>query len=390
MVIVRHRYRHRWPLTSCFPVSKKRPGPPASFIHQAFKSRWTWVRGQVCCQYHLFYSKRLAHSLGKSYSYLTVAWCVRLWNAQTSYWQFERQRFAISTTTLIPLHLQSVDGKTLLALHIEEWQVSHLRGIGDWKLWSWLGLKICSALVSFGKQSMLQHFLDSIHTALLRFGVLSTWMAKRRQYHLMARRWSDALKPFKSFSRDLYRLLDTVYLQLTSHEDEYAVKEIVCKTQVCAVELCAIYRFVVLYCSLGSPWCPVCVPGGTAKRAFRRLFTEEVSCTLQTTDLENDQTFPGIVCREISSLAVICCPLCHQPPGLAKLEEKAHLAGLRASDWTRSNGALRLFEGWQWWHMAQAKEALQYTLPCTILYCVRFFVEAGRPECSISLIYYGI
>ena len=181
MVIVRHRYRHRWPLTSCFPVSKKRPGPPASFIHQAFKSRWTWVRGQVCCQYHLFYSKRLAHSLGKSYSYLTVAWCVRLWNAQTSYWQFERQRFAISTTTLIPLHLQSVDGKkTLLALHIEEWQVSHLRGIGDWKLWSWLGLKICSALVSFGKQSMLQHFLDSIHTALLRFGVLSTWMAKQK------------------------------------------------------------------------------------------------------------------------------------------------------------------------------------------------------------------
>lgn len=91
------------------------------------------------------------------------------------------------------------------------------------------------------------------------------------------------------------------------------------------------------------------MPGGTAKRAFRRLFTEEVSCTLQTTDtdLKNDQTFPGIVCREISSLAVICCPLCHQPPGLAKLEEKAHLAGLGASDWTRSNGALRLFKGWQ-------------------------------------------
>ena len=38
--------------------------------------------------------------------------------------------------------------------------------------------------------------------------------------------------------------------------------------------------------------------------------------------------------------------------------------------------------------MAQAKEALQYTLPCTILYCVRFFVEAGRPpECSFLLIY---
>ena len=89
------------------------------------------------------------------------------------------------------------------------------------------------------------------------------------------------------------------------------------------------------------------MPGGTAKRAFRRLFTEEVSCTLQTTDadLKNDQTFPRIVCREISSLAVICCPLSHQPPGLAKLAEKARLAGLRASDWTRSYGTLRLFKG---------------------------------------------
>ena len=71
------------------------------------------------------------------------------------------------------------------------------------------------------------------HTALVRFGVLSMWMAKRRQYHLMARRRCDALKPFKSFSRDPYCLLDIFYLQLTSHQDEYAVKEIVCKTQVC-------------------------------------------------------------------------------------------------------------------------------------------------------------